>query len=103
MASGGSQSKANVSGGTRNHCTAVPNVSGGTRNHCTAVPKICSMTLWRPVFGHTVGCILLGTNNHWRRAFRKADVNFEIKYVMYHRLFSEELTLSGLFSDYQKN
>src|SRR5690625_4374789 len=40
----GRKSKANVSGGTRNHCTAVPNVSGGTRNHCTAVPNVSGGT-----------------------------------------------------------
>src|SRR5690625_3707293 len=41
------------------------NVSGGTRNHCTAVPEIRSRALWRPVFGHAVRCILLGANNQW--------------------------------------
>src|SRR5690625_6519489 len=59
----------NVSGGTRNHCTVVPNVSGGTRNHCTVVPKVPSRTLWRPVFGHAVRCIPLRAN--WERAFRE--------------------------------
>src|SRR5690625_456655 len=40
----GRRLKANVSGGTRNYCTAVPNVSGGTRNHCTAVPNVSGGT-----------------------------------------------------------
>jgi len=56
----GRKAKANVSGGARNDCTAVPNVSGGARNDCTAVPKVCSRALWRPVFGHAVRCIPLG-------------------------------------------
>ncbi len=34
--------------------------------------------------------------------FPNPSINLEIKYVIYHRLFNGELTLSGLFNDYQK-